>query len=168
MTEQSGPLPRIPAPQRIGDRERDQAAEYLREHVAEGRLDQQEFDERLTVALTARTQADLDPLFLDLPSPKPGTMAPAQPLAAQQPWLSTGMVQQPWLPSSVVQRPAYPVRTPVRVYGGWALGSALLWPALIFFMIAFNSQHFPFALLMLPFLVPWVLGRSHRRGPRGR
>ena len=68
MSEQSGPVP-----QRIGDAERDEAVEALREHMAQGRLDQSEFDERLTTALSARTRADLDPLFTDLPDPKPGS-----------------------------------------------------------------------------------------------
>jgi hypothetical protein len=61
-----------PVPQRIGDVERDRAAEYLREHMSVGRLTQEEFDERLTAALQARTAADLEPLFADLPAPKPG------------------------------------------------------------------------------------------------
>lgn len=61
-----------PVPQRIGDVERDHAAEYLREHMSVGRLTQDEFDERLTAALQARTTADLEPLFVDLPAPKPG------------------------------------------------------------------------------------------------
>ena len=61
-----------PVPQRIGDVERDRAAEYLREHMSVGRLTQDEFDERLTAALQARTAADLEPLFADLPAPKPG------------------------------------------------------------------------------------------------
>lgn len=61
-----------PVPQRIGDAERDRAAEYLREHMSVGRLDQEEFDERVTAVLQARTAADLEPLFSDLPAPKPG------------------------------------------------------------------------------------------------
>jgi hypothetical protein len=40
-------------PQRIGDAERDRAAEYLREHLAAGRLELEEFDDRLSSALTA-------------------------------------------------------------------------------------------------------------------
>lgn len=67
-------------PQRVGDAERDRAADYLREHMAAGRIDAAEFDERLTAALSAKTQADLDRLFVDLPSPTPhsptGKVAP--------------------------------------------------------------------------------------------
>ena len=61
-----------PVPQRIGDAERDRAADYLRDHMSVGRLSQEEFDERVTAALQARTSADLEPLFSDLPAPKPG------------------------------------------------------------------------------------------------
>ncbi len=61
-----------PLPQRIGDAERDRAADYLREHMSVGRLTQDEFDERVTAALSARTAADLEPLFSDLPAPRPG------------------------------------------------------------------------------------------------
>ena len=61
-----------PVPQRIGDAERDRAADYLREHMSVGRLSQEEFDERVTAALQARTSADLEPLFNDLPAPQPG------------------------------------------------------------------------------------------------
>ncbi|MET0694824.1 MAG: DUF1707 domain-containing protein, partial [Propionibacteriaceae bacterium] len=83
MTDQPGPMP-----QRIGDADRDKAAEYLREHLAEGRLDQEEFDDRLTRALTAKTQSDLDPLFTDLPGPRPGSaVVPADTFKAP-PWQS--------------------------------------------------------------------------------
>lgn len=59
-------------PLRIGDAERNRAAELLGEHMAEGRLTQAEFDERLGVALNAKVAADLEPLFRDLPGPTPG------------------------------------------------------------------------------------------------
>ena len=62
-------------PLRIGDAERSRAAQLLSEHMAEGRLTQPEFDERLSVALTAKTAAELEPLFLDLPGPNPGRPA---------------------------------------------------------------------------------------------
>src|SRR5215217_4404881 len=52
--EPSTPDPTAGAARRVGDAERDKAAEYLREHMAAGRLDAAEFDERLTRALSAR------------------------------------------------------------------------------------------------------------------
>ncbi len=65
--EPSTPDPAAGGARRIGDAERDKATEYLREHMAAGRLDAAEFDERLTRALNAKVGPDLDALFTDLP-----------------------------------------------------------------------------------------------------
>jgi Domain of unknown function (DUF1707) len=52
---------------RVGNAERDAVVEILRnEHVA-GRLDHNEFDERLGRCLSAKTYADLDALIADFP-----------------------------------------------------------------------------------------------------
>ena len=40
--------------------------------MAEGRLTQTEFNDRLAIALQARTAEDIEPLFEDLPGPNPG------------------------------------------------------------------------------------------------
>lgn len=53
---------------RIGDADRDRAAGDLGDHFAEGRLTADEHAERLDAVWTARTQADLAPIFEDLPS----------------------------------------------------------------------------------------------------
>ncbi|MFI9200097.1 DUF1707 domain-containing protein [Streptomyces sp. NPDC053048] len=52
---------------RASDAERERVAEVLREAVAEGRLDMEEFEERLDAAYRARTRAELEPLVRDLP-----------------------------------------------------------------------------------------------------
>jgi hypothetical protein len=52
---------------RVGDAERDAVSEILRQRHLEGRLDAEEFHERLDRCLTARTYADLDALIADLP-----------------------------------------------------------------------------------------------------
>ena len=52
---------------RVGDVEREAAVNALNRHFAEGRLSQTEHDERTSAALSARTYADLDRLFTDLP-----------------------------------------------------------------------------------------------------
>ena len=52
---------------RIGDRDRQQVAEVLRRHTADGRLTLDEFSERVGLALTARTRSDLELLTSDLP-----------------------------------------------------------------------------------------------------
>ncbi|MEW2632016.1 DUF1707 domain-containing protein [Streptomyces sp. NPDC048389] len=64
---------------RASDAERERVAERLRDAVAEGRLDMDEFDQRLDAAYRARTHGDLAPLVRDLPAPAgPGAaVAPA-------------------------------------------------------------------------------------------
>ena len=100
-------------PLRIGDAERDVAVRELGDHFAAGRMDDTEFDERASAALSARTQPELDILFADLPRPLP---VRARPRARS--------------------RGAYPVLAPVLVFvlllfliassGGWVL-LPLIW-----------------------------------------
>ncbi len=52
---------------RIGDQERQSAAALLGEHWGAGRLDAAEFDERLELALTAKTDLELIRVFEELP-----------------------------------------------------------------------------------------------------
>jgi hypothetical protein len=54
---------------RVADEDRDRAVERLRTAGAEGRLDSDELEERISRALTARTQGELDDLVKDLPRP---------------------------------------------------------------------------------------------------
>jgi hypothetical protein len=61
---------------RASDADRERIAARLREHYAEGRLNQEELDERIAAALSARTYGDLRRVMADLPEPG---MAP-------QPW----------------------------------------------------------------------------------
>ena len=58
---------------RVSDAERQAVADRLAEHFGDGRLDQAEFDERMGRAMGAKTRADLNGLFDDLPE----TGAPA-------------------------------------------------------------------------------------------
>jgi len=58
---------------RVSDAERQAVADRLAEHFSSGRLDQPEFDERVGRAMSAKTRADLNGLFDDLPE----TGAPA-------------------------------------------------------------------------------------------
>jgi len=54
---------------RIGDAEREQAATALGEHYAQGRITADEHAERLEQIWQARTRAELQPVFRDLPDP---------------------------------------------------------------------------------------------------
>jgi hypothetical protein len=56
---------------RVSDAERNEVVERLSAHFSEGRLDQAEFDERVSRAMAAKTRGDLDGLFDDLPDPEP-------------------------------------------------------------------------------------------------
>ena len=81
------PEPAVPAPPgppgpaiRVSDTDRDAAAQVLQAAFADGRLDDDEFDQRMRSALTARVSTDLEKLTADLPAvaPRPaGAPAPA-------------------------------------------------------------------------------------------
>jgi hypothetical protein len=53
---------------RASNAERDAVAGRLQDAFAEGRLDDDEFDERMRAALTAKTHAELDRVLTDLPA----------------------------------------------------------------------------------------------------
>lgn len=62
------PDPGSPSPElRASDADRERVAEQLRDALAEGRLDMEEFEERLEAAFKARTYRELAPLTRDLP-----------------------------------------------------------------------------------------------------
>src|ERR1700759_4233160 len=60
----------MPGDPRLGasDADRERVVNLLREHHAEGRLDLEEFHERLNAAYAAKTIGDLDALLADLPA----------------------------------------------------------------------------------------------------
>jgi uncharacterized membrane protein len=67
---------------RVSDADRDRVTARLREHFAEGRLTQDELDERISAALNAKTFGDLRPVMADLPEPAP---VPSR-AGAPRPW----------------------------------------------------------------------------------
>lgn len=52
---------------RVSDAERNEVADLLAKHYGDGRLSQDEFNERVDRAMNAKTQSDLSGLFDDLP-----------------------------------------------------------------------------------------------------
>lgn len=77
---------------RVGDAERDRVTEALHEHFAAGRLTRDELDQRLTVALSAKTAGDLRAITHDLPG---GAETPAR----SGPWPYAGpgdLEESPW------------------------------------------------------------------------
>ena len=120
---------------RLGDAEREQASALLREHYAEGRLDTDEYSERLDAVWAARTRADLRPVFADLPG---------------SPSVHGGGFSAP------------ESRRPAPAYAGPRRPAVLRWvvPVLVVVLVVTVVTHLPFVLLGL--LVCWAL--FHRRG----
>jgi hypothetical protein len=86
MTSGGDAGPTRPPAIRASDQERDAAAQRLQQAFAERRLDDDEFDERMRAALTAKTSADLDRLTSDLPAATAAGAAPAVPASRPGRW----------------------------------------------------------------------------------
>jgi len=84
---------------RVGTQEREDAVKILGEHFSDGRLPIEEYEERVGMAVEARTRGDLRPLFRDLPAPYPAFMVP------------------PVRPVEPVPVPVYPQRYDIEPYG---------------------------------------------------
>jgi hypothetical protein len=83
---------------RISDADRPGGADRLAEHYGDGRLDKAEFDERVGRAMSAKTRADLNGLFDDLPDTSGPSQAGAQ-----------GAQGSPAMPVSPRRRHRHPV-----------------------------------------------------------
>lgn len=79
---------------RIADSDRERAMADLATHYADGRLDHEEYDERLDAVWTARTRGDLALLFADLPRP----VVTYPPAAKPAPQRGTRRTRVPLLP----------------------------------------------------------------------
>ena len=64
---------------RVSDAERNSVAELLGQHYADGRLDQAEFDDRISRTMAAKIRGDLTGLFDDLPETGPEGTGPVGP-----------------------------------------------------------------------------------------
>jgi Domain of unknown function (DUF1707) len=92
---------------RIGDRDRDQAADRLAAHAAAGRLSVEELEHRLEQVNAAVFSSDLRELEADLPGPRPrrrrATGAIALPLTlALVALVATVLVGHPFFPLFIV------------------------------------------------------------------
>jgi Domain of unknown function (DUF1707) len=123
---------------RVSDAERAEVADKLAQHFADGRLDQAEHDERVGRAMSAKTRADLNGLFDDLP----GTGAPTGSGAgqAQRSFADTGYAGPPaWRRG----RRRHPIVTV-------ALFIFVVWVALHIVGSVFSWAFWPWAF------VPWL------------
>ncbi|MEV7324313.1 DUF1707 domain-containing protein [Streptomyces sp. NPDC093970] len=64
---------------RASDADRERVAEVLRDALAEGRLDMEEFEERLEATYKARTYGELTPITRDLPAAAPPAVSLRKP-----------------------------------------------------------------------------------------
>jgi hypothetical protein len=121
--------------------------------MAEGRLDREEFDDRVGKALAARTRDELTPLFDDLPGPKPGqAVTPAAAFQAP-PW------QQSSTPSSALANPSpAPVVAPTSGDRALRIVSAIAWPVTLLVLFA-TSWHY-WWLIFIPIAIGSMLGRN--------
>lgn len=155
-----------PVPQRIGDSERDQATTYLREALAEGRLEQAEFDERVDAALRAKTQADLDPLFRDLPGPHPGQgLAPVAGFTAP-PWQGAGPQPGAPQPGAEVAQPAPAGEVATHSNRAFEIVAAVAWPLTIMACFAVGWQYW--WLMFIPIAISAIAGSRHQGRDRNR
>jgi hypothetical protein len=78
---------------RVGDAERDAAAQELGDHFAAGRLTLDELQERLSLVLSAQTRGQLIRVMADLPTPHQATFRLAHPQSSA-PVLATDTSQE--------------------------------------------------------------------------
>ena len=139
---------------RISDADRAEVADRLSKHYSDGRLDQAEFNERLDRAMNAKTQADLNGLFADLP-------------ATDEPGKTVKAVR----PSDRRPRSRHPVQrvlgliliTVVAIF----VARALMWPFFGFFGF-FGHVLFvpvPWILIAIVGFICWRYATRHRRRP---
>ncbi len=78
-THTDSPLSQGGSELRVSDAERQATADQLKAHFTAGRLDMDEYDERLQQAFGARARRDLDDLVKDLPPTSPAAAQPRRP-----------------------------------------------------------------------------------------
>lgn len=160
-----------PVPQRLSDADRDAATAMLREHFEAGRLDDTEFAERMTAALSARFASDFGPLFSDLPEPRPhpdGSAASASLVPGstpgrtptRQPVASAGR-PHPDGDEVVTSGP----RVPPQIAQWLPMGRALLWPACILSAIMFGNWFLFIAIAIIGSIVLNQLVPDQRKPP---
>jgi hypothetical protein len=135
---------------RASDADRERTVQLLREHHAEGRLDMEEFHERLNAAYEAKTMGDLDEILADLPGidlyrlPSAG-LRPAPP--------GTGG----WLPS---RRPNSSVARKAGQWAAWTATSAAL--ALVWLTVGVISGGLAWLPWFLLIVIPWAIALRNR------
>lgn len=160
---------------RLSDAERSAAVAALADAFAEGRLDAEEFETRMSAASQARRSDELEPLFADLPGPLPVAIrmpSREQRRAARR--MPTSPSGYPAAPGGypiilssgypAVARSGYPaVRTPRHVAGGRPRRPApvAVFPLLFLLMIG-TSAAFLLPLMFVGMILIGHLAAPHR------
>jgi TM2 domain-containing membrane protein YozV len=134
---------------RVGAAERDAAMKALGKHMETGHLEVDEYTERVNGAATARTVAELDELFVDLPAPHYRT-PPTPPHAMYQP-------QPTGFPADIVRSSSlygHECDRPLSYKSKLAAG--LLQILLPFGVGRFYTGHFGMAVAQLCLSLIWV------------
>ncbi len=79
---------------RVSDQERERAAQQLRDHFAVGRLDEEEFSDRVQQVYAARTARQLQALLADLPQLPLSPREQKAALAARRSQLQRRLIQE--------------------------------------------------------------------------
>ncbi len=147
--EQMAPAPDL----RVGDAERDAAAERLRESYAQGRLTLDEFNERLSAAMAATTERELSQLTRDLPH----AAVPSPPLP--QGMSGGGRQRSGYQRGHQAHRPRF-----LPVFIAFAVG----WLLIFFWLPALRMFPFPGKLAIVLVVVGVIRGLLRRIWRRGR
>ncbi len=124
-----------PSQMRLSDAERNEYAEALSRHFADGRLDQAELDERMSKAMSAKTRGDLAGLLDDLPPlpPPPGEPG-AMPVPGPPPLPAAHHRRSTVLLAVMI---AFLVQASI---GAWFWHPAVLWVAIIAIVVLFSHR----------------------------
>ncbi len=146
-------------PIRASDQDRERTASQLREHHALGRLDPQEFNDRLDKVYQAKTVADLDELTADLP---PIDLYPLPSSSLPRYSVSTG------LPSSSVLRQveAGVERLPSRAWlAAWGSWLAVMLISVVLLLVTGNLWPLAWTgLAGAAMAAGWAVRRARRHG----
>jgi uncharacterized protein DUF1707 len=121
---------------RVSDAERQSVAESLRQALTEGRLDLDEYDERVQRAYQAKTYRELGAITVDLPDAKPPVPARVPPAPRRDPALRGG-------PNGVALLSLLGIFVGIAVVLSVVSGGVILpfWPLFIFGFWRLSHRH---------------------------
>ena len=134
---------------RAGDADRQAVADRLKTALDEGRLNLNEYDERLQKTYAAKTYADLDGLLDDLPGVAPPQRSQVAAYQAPQPPMSEPVERQ------------HNALSWIGPYGGVVVVCILIWA-----ISSFSSGHLTY-FWPVWMLIPLVLGMFGRAAGQG-